>query len=242
MGIRESALQIINNMRSTDKLRVVTAEDNSRSITMGDLMDDAAGYFSDVASSGDYDDLLNRPTIPTMGQILNAIYPVGSYYWTSDSNFNPQTAIGGTWEKIDPGVTLVSAGTGYTVQTGTAKDGGDAMVTLTKEQSGLPAHGHGFTQPSVSGGAVSSGITGGSHLHKLHRTKNIASGSNILGISNSGTAGDTQTLTSEHTHNLPAHSHTVSGGAVSQNDGANAAQAHNNMPPYKAAYCWHRIG
>ena len=30
---------------------------------------------------------------------LNRFYPVGSYYETSDANFNPNTAWGGTWNK-----------------------------------------------------------------------------------------------------------------------------------------------
>ena len=111
MGIRESALQIISSIRSTDKLRVVTAEDTSRSITMQDLMEDAAGYFSEVASSGDYDDLENRPTISRVGQTgeyndllnrptiptLEQIYPRGSYYETSDSTFDPNGTWPGTW-------------------------------------------------------------------------------------------------------------------------------------------------
>jgi co-chaperonin GroES (HSP10) len=33
------------------------------------------------------------------------IYPIGSYYYTSDSNFNPSTSFGGTWVKIT-GVTM----------------------------------------------------------------------------------------------------------------------------------------
>ena len=31
------------------------------------------------------------------GQLLDFIYPVGSYYETSDTSFNPNTAWGGTW-------------------------------------------------------------------------------------------------------------------------------------------------
>ena len=31
------------------------------------------------------------------GKLLDFIYPVGSYYETSDTSFNPNTAWGGTW-------------------------------------------------------------------------------------------------------------------------------------------------
>lgn len=37
------------------------------------------------------------------------IYPIGSYYWTSEETFNPNDSFSGEWEKIDAGVTLVSA-------------------------------------------------------------------------------------------------------------------------------------
>lgn len=228
MGIRESALQIINSVRSTDKLRVVTAEDNSRSISMEDLMEDAAGYFSDVASSGDYDDLLNRPTIPTMGQILNAIYPVGSYYWTSDSNFNPQTAIGGTWEKIDPGVTLVSAGTGYTVQTGTTADGGAKTVTLSENE--MPAHTHGEKTLTGSFKARHYGTsgTGAQIVYTPSGIVRIQTDSTDVGkINQGGTSG--------------GRSEIVSINATHEHNSVGSGQAHENMPPYKAAYCWHRI-
>ena len=39
---------------------------------------------------------------------LDMIYPVGSYYETSDTTFNPNTAWGGTWVEDDSGRVLVS--------------------------------------------------------------------------------------------------------------------------------------
>ena len=34
----------------------------------------------------------------TMTALLNLFYPVGSYYETSDAEFNPNTSWGGTWK------------------------------------------------------------------------------------------------------------------------------------------------
>ncbi len=45
----------------------------------------------------------------TVAQLSDIIYPVGCYYETSDSNFNPQTAWGGTWELEEEGITHVGA-------------------------------------------------------------------------------------------------------------------------------------
>lgn len=54
---------------------------------------------------------------------LSVFYPVGSYYETSDSSFNPNTAWGGTWVKETAGRFHISAGSGYSVgATGGSKD------------------------------------------------------------------------------------------------------------------------
>lgn len=72
----------------------------------------------------------SKTLVGSINEIADKVYPVGCYYWTSDGTFNPQTAFGGTWEKMDEGMTLVSAGNTYTVSAGTSKDGGskDAVV------------------------------------------------------------------------------------------------------------------
>lgn len=148
------------------------------------------------------------------------IYPVGIYYWTSDENFDPNVAFSGTWEKIDAGVTLVSAGTGYTVTTGTAKDGGEATHKLTGEESGQK----GITISSSGG-----------HTHTVtsyyREVANYGSGSAARPFTQSGSSSTTNwssigSDTGKHTHTISA---------------SNATSAHNNMPPYKCAYCWHRI-
>ena len=45
-------------------------------------------------------------------RMLNLFYPVGSYYETSDTSFNPNTAWGGTWVEDTAGKVLVSLDTG----------------------------------------------------------------------------------------------------------------------------------
>ena len=162
------------------------------------------------------------------------IYPVGAYYWTSDEDFDPNVSFSGTWEKIDAGVTLVSAGTGYTVSSGTAKDGGSEYIQ---------EHSHSFTQPTVDNGGGAS-ITGGSHHHATYRKKNAASGSAIYVPDGGSTANGISTTDTTHTHSLPNHTHSVYGGAVGVVNGLPSGQAtgdQGNMPPYKCAYCWHRI-
>lgn len=40
--------------------------------------------------------------------LVSLVYPVGSYYETSDSDFNPNVSWGGTWELDQSGTVLVS--------------------------------------------------------------------------------------------------------------------------------------
>lgn len=58
--------------------------------------------------------------------IFDIFYPVGSYYETSDTTFDPNVAWGGTWSLETPGKFHVSAGTGYTA--GSTGGSADAIV------------------------------------------------------------------------------------------------------------------
>lgn len=115
--------------------------------------------------SSDYDQLSNRPEINSVlltGDksfadlgLIDFFYPVGSYYETSDSTFNPNTAWGGTWSLEAEGLVHIGAGSNYTI----GDTGGEAEHLLTGAESG---------QKAIT-------ITGGGHEHKVHRTANHAS-------------------------------------------------------------------
>ena len=68
--------------------------------------------------------------------MIDRFYPVGSYYETSVSSFNPNTAWGGTWSLEASGKVHVSAGTGYTI----GATGGEATHKLVVNE--LPSHTH----------------------------------------------------------------------------------------------------
>lgn len=70
--------------------------------------------------------------------ILNHVYPVGSYYETSDEDFDPNDSFVGEWSLEESGRVHVSAGVGYNI----GKKGGEATHTLT--QAEMPSHNHGI--------------------------------------------------------------------------------------------------
>ena len=60
--------------------------------------------------------------------IWKIIYPKGSFFWTTESDFDPNTKFGGTWERIKDRMVL-AVGDTYTT---TEQTGGSATVTLTE--------------------------------------------------------------------------------------------------------------
>ncbi len=69
-------------------------------------------------------------------EILLEAYPIGSYYWSSNST-NPGNMFGGSWEQIKD-VFILAAGDEYAAGT----TGGTATHMLTKEE--MPIHSHRF--------------------------------------------------------------------------------------------------
>ena len=86
-----------------------------------------------------YDDLTDKPSIPTLASIFNAVYPVGSIY-TSTSNANPSTIFGGTWVAFGSGKTLVGVDSGDTDFSLAEATGGEKTHTLTIDE--MPSHNH----------------------------------------------------------------------------------------------------
>lgn len=105
-------------------------------------------------------------------------YPVGSYYETSDSTFNPNNEWGGTWVLEIAGQVHVSG----------ASDGGSIYIQQ---------HQHSFIQPSVSGG---------NHTHQLNiaNSKAATSSSGVdrpISYATSGSHGYTSSSVG-HSHTV----------------------------------------
>lgn len=67
---------------------------------------------------------------------LDLFYPVGSYYETSNGNFDPNISWGGIWELENDGRVLISTGENYSL----GSVGGEATHTLTITE--IPSHNH----------------------------------------------------------------------------------------------------
>lgn len=91
------------------------------------------------------------------------MYPVGSYYETSDTSFNPNTAWGGTWTREDDGTTLVSYKSSGAFNKTIGTKVGEETHKLTVDE--MPSHKHDINYASSSGGDGSGLVYGTSLGH-----------------------------------------------------------------------------
>lgn len=178
------------------------------------------------------------------GLTFDDIYPVGSIYMSVGST-SPATLFGGTWVQIED-TFLLASGTNYA----NGATGGEASHTLTASESGLPAHTHGFTQPSVALGSHSHYAVDADTDRWFVEAVNESVANTTVASSTSGnrrvyglsaSSGNPFTR-SKTTGPTELGSKTATGGAVGAVTGGakNATSAHNNMPPYLAVNVWKR--
>lgn len=172
--------------------------------------------------SGSYNDLTNKPTIPTKtsqltndsdyvikNNLLNLIYPVGSIY-ISVNETNPENLFGGKWEQISKGRYLMGMGSPDDNNTNCFGD--------------LNNNNYYFYN----------GEMGGQYTHQL-TTNEMPSHTHqqVVTVSSSD-----QNNTYNIDYNQWGYGRLSNQGAYTNAAGGN--QAHNNMPPYLAVYMWKR--
>lgn len=168
---------------------------------------------------------------------LNMFYPVGSYYETSDSSFDPNTAWGGTWVLEAEGQVHVSAGAGYTIgNTGGSTTHHHSTGNHTLTASEIPAHTHG--NKSLTGYfTIRKHGTGGAN-EVVTRSGIVSSiGSSGSGTQTNGSTGATSTSLNQVNFDA-SHTHDSVGGSGAHNHGDTGDSS--NMMPYITVNRWHR--
>ena len=157
-------------------------------------------------------------------QIALLAHPVGEYYWTSNASFNPNTAWGGTWERIQDGRVLISDTIdGYEV----GDTGGTTVETLTTDQIPRHEHSHTHTRGTMEitgtfGAAIDNGNSWSGAFYKIKQLPRMND--------QDGNHWETGFEASRSWTGETSEDSTQTGGG----------QAHNNMQPYRVAICWHR--
>ena len=124
--------------------------------------------------------------------LLDLFYPVGTYYETSNSNFNPNESWGGTWVEDTKGYVTIGATTSFNVVDGNYQEIGpgtkigEYQHTLTTDE--MPSHSHPVSSTAEPHSHTFSG-TASSHTHTFTGTA----------VSHNHTFTGTA---SSHTHNM----------------------------------------
>ena len=107
----------------------------------------------------------------------------------SVNSTSPATLFGGTWERITGSFLLAATDNGSSGASQEAGNtGGAATVTLTSDQSGVPAHSHGLNSHTHSVGAHSHGLNSHTHSVGAH-SHGLNSHTHTYSKSNTPTAG-----------------------------------------------------
>ena len=174
--------------------------------------------------------------ITNIQQIFDLIYPIGSYYMSSDSA-NPSTKFGGTWEQITDRM-IMAAGSIYAVGT----TGGSATHTHTTEGHVLtiaetPAHTH--TRGTME-------ITGTFKVDPDQAWCRISGESGAFTTDTTGkrATGGASGSTDVNTRAIFTASRSWTGETSSVGEGASHSHgdtgSSSNLPPYIVAYIWRR--
>lgn len=154
-------------------------------------------------------------------QMLEMFYPIGSYYETTDTTFDPNSEWTGVWVLEDEGLVHISSGTNYIVSAN-AQDGGEASHKLIAAE--MPSHGH---TVRLWGTAGASGVW----------KKWNGYGDTLINNDGGLRGGFSATWTTGSQTAAQAGN----GDQAGRTDAHGGNQAHNNMQPYKIVNRWHRI-
>ena len=268
------AVIVGNGTDSNDRSNALTVAWNGDVVASGDVTDGSGNVLSDKIEASDVPTNETDPTVPSWAKastkpsytaseisgLMDFFYPVGSYYETSDTTFDPNTAWGGTWYLEVGGQVHVSSGTNYSVNT-TNTDTVNQDGTVGVNQDGskdaiLVSHNHTFTGNAL--GNHDHTFTGnalGNHSHKPSNSDDFIYG-NSLGTRSikpgTGTAV-TNNWYGSGTHGHVSSTNSVSAGTPSGTVGGKSAGTPSgsidtrgengtdkNMQPYIVVNRWHR--
>lgn len=141
-------------------------------------------------------------------------YPIGSVYMTTDAAFNPNSAWGGTWVKIENRFLLGSGTKAVGAQ------GGEENVTLNTSQ--MPYHSHSRGSMDITGNLANGEM----------RIEDVSGAIYNRGDAWNGPGGGWMTTAQmgfKASRNWSGYTSSSGGG-----------QSHNNMPPYQVVNIWKR--
>jgi len=148
--------------------------------------------------------------------LLERVYPVGSYYWSSN-NISPEELFGGKWEQIN-GRFLFATDNQHPVGT----QGGEQSHVLTEDE--MPKHSH---QEKIDGFIYVEENNKGQYKCPFYKEKERYSfNQNMFDL--------------DLNNNFYPLNNNFYDYKSENTEDCGSNYAHNNMPPFLTAYCWRR--
>ena len=190
--------------------------------------------------------------------LLDIFYPIGTYYETSDTTFDPNVSWGGTWVEDTNGRVTVATNTSITAFNTTGKTGGAETVKITS--TNLPTHTHTYDKsststqnhtltnaqlPKLSGKLTFHGAGWATPASNMHQIEGVFSGTakNQYSGFDSGAIHTGAVSYPEINFNIgggSGHSHNITLTSTSSGNGGFSNTAINNLQPYITVKRWHR--
>lgn len=173
--------------------------------------------------------------------ITDLFYPVGSYYETSDTSFDPNVSWTGTWVKDTTGKVTVGSGTNYT----SGATGGSTSHTISSSE--LPTHTHTYSKSNTS--TASHTLTVNeipSHTHAAYIDTGFSAVPHADGnqwkqnLVNSSSSASVSGYHNNATGGGQGHSHNITLTSTNSGNGGFANTAMSIMQPYIVVNRWHR--
>lgn len=159
-------------------------------------------------------------------QVILAAHPVGSIYESTDPT-SPAVLFGGTWEAMEAGRVLVSAGTASTGTVYKAGDkGGEEKHKLTESES--------FPHSHTRGSMNITGSVGSAYGETKTNQSGAFTWDNTGGVQDGGDNGDGEVILTSLVKFDASRSWSGSTSVVG------GGQPHNNMMPYEVIHRWKR--
>lgn len=213
MAIRESLLDALSSIATSDFVRSVTSAGASSKVTVSNLAKSIIENYTGSTLAGSSQSV--KSAIDAIGAdvsgMIDAVYPVGSIYM-SVSSTSPATLFGGTWQQIQGR---------FLLGTGTPDDNTNAYWGTNLTYDGTNKYNENVKSK------------GGESLHTLQDYEMPAHSHNVS-VAYPFTAGGAQPFVPYASNQSEYGSYS---GVVKSTGGSSA---HNNMPPYYSVYMWER--
>lgn len=167
--------------------------------------------------------------------LIDKFYPVGSFFDTTNTSFDPNDEWGGTWERITDGSVLMSEGhyeSGVLVTPGNGCGNSNPKIPL----SAIPSHTHTYQKSNAISGSHTLTINEiPSHSHAIRNGTNGSDGGSDWTVSNTGTS-NWYTAT---TGGGKGHTHPIN--FTSTNTGTSGSSNNFSVVQKSLVVCrWHR--